>query len=64
MKVAAALATLLLLGGCASLRGRSDPAAAAVPLALKLKYGAGYLALALSLAVMAFEVHERLGPSH
>ena len=48
----------------ATLRGRGDPAAAAVPLALKLKYGAAYLALALTLAVMAFEVHERLGPTN
>jgi Zn-dependent protease len=47
----------------ATLRGREDPASRDVPLSLKLKYGASYLALALSLAVMAFEVHERLGPA-
>jgi Zn-dependent protease len=48
----------------ATLRGRGDPAAAATPLPVKVKYGAAYLGLALGLAVMAFEVHERLGPSH
>jgi len=47
----------------ATLRGRGDPAAAAVPLALKLKYGSAYLALAIALAVMAYEVHEHLGAS-
>ena len=49
---------------CATLRGRGDPAAHATPLSTKVKVGATYLALALGLAVMAFEVHERIGASH
>jgi Zn-dependent protease len=48
----------------ASLRGRADDAAAATPPAVKLRFGAAYLGLALALAVMAFEVHERIGASH
>ncbi|MBK9517788.1 MAG: DUF4852 domain-containing protein [Anaeromyxobacter sp.] len=43
MKVAAALATLLLLGGCASLRGRSDPAAHWAGLAILGPLEAGLL---------------------
>jgi Zn-dependent protease len=43
----------------ATLRGRGEPAPT-TPMAIKLKYGAGYLALALGLAVMAYEAHERM----
>jgi Zn-dependent protease len=43
----------------ATLRGRGEPAAN-TPRVVKLKYGAGYLALALGLAMMAFEAHERM----
>jgi Zn-dependent protease len=49
----------------AAIRGRGqDERLAAVPLASKLRWGAAYLGLALVLAVMAFEAHERIGASH
>lgn len=46
----------------ATLRGKSDQSVSQASLAVKLKYGFVYLVLMLGLAVMAFEVHERLDP--
>ena len=45
----------------ATLRGKADASRSNAPLSVKRSYGAAYLALTLGLAVMAFEVHEKVG---
>jgi Zn-dependent protease len=45
-------------------KGRVDASAAAVPPAVRLKYGAAYLGLLAGLAVMALEAQQRLAPLH
>lgn len=47
----------------ATLRGKTDPEAELAQTSVKIRYGAAYLALALALAVFAFDIHEKLGGS-